>query len=184
MVRERVLRLSRQSDPVNEEQHPSDGAGLEEPLDERGGGSRLAGAGRHLHQQVAPSAGDFRAQLVDAIYLVVAVHDAPVGFDAGKVATNTPGGDLSLQIVLRIEARDLPRMRVGLAVEKQHVLAVREEDERHFELLGVVAPLILRGYRIGARPLGFQRRHGTPLAVAEGVVRLRTVGEHVLEHDA
>ena len=124
MVRERVLRLSRQGDPVHQKQHAGHRASFEEPFDERSGRSRLAGPGRHLDQQVAASVGDFAAERVDALDLVVAIHDPPVGLHCREVAANAPGGHPSLQVVLRIEARDLARVCVGRAVEKPHFLAV------------------------------------------------------------
>ena len=56
------------------------------------------------------------AERIDALDLVVPVHDPPVGPDRGEVAAYCLRSDPALQVVLGIEARDLPRVSIGLAV--------------------------------------------------------------------
>ena len=120
---------------------------------------------------------------VYALDLIVPVHDPAVRFDGGQVATNPPRGDPTLQVILRIEARDLPRMGVGFAVEKPHLLAVRKEGERNVELGGVVATLILCRDWIDPGVLRLQRRHGTAGTVAKHVVGTRAVRQRVFEEN-
>ena len=155
-----------QRDPVDEEQDAGDDARIEQPLDESRRRARLAGAGSHLDQQLAPSAQDFGGQRLDAFDLVVAVDDLPVDGNRRQITPVPARGDPPFKVVLRKEARDLARVGVGFAIEKPHFLAVRQEDERHAELFGVVLPLVLGCDGMGARPLGFQRRHRPTLAVA------------------
>ena len=88
------------------------------------------------------------------------------------------------EVVLGKEPRDFTSVGIFVPLEKPHFVAVRQEHERHAELCGVVPTLILRRNGIDARPLGFQHRHGPALPVAEHVVGLRAVGQHVLEQDA
>ena len=161
---------ARQGYPVHEEQDAGDHTGFEEPLDERGGGARLARPGRHLDQQAAPAEGNLGAQSVNALDLVVSVHDAPVGFDRGQVAANLPCSDAAFQVVLGIEPCDLPSVGVGLPVKEPDLLAVRQEDERNFELLGVVASLVLCGDWVDAGVLSLQCRHRASGSVAEHIV--------------
>ena len=135
----------------------------------------FAGPGRHLDQQLAPPVRDFGGQSFNALDLVVAVDDLLIDGDGRQVAADLPCGDPPFEVVLGVEARDLARMGVRLPFHEPHFLAVRQEDERYAELFGVVLPLTLRPDRLGARPLGFQRRHGPALPVAEYVVGLRAV---------
>ena len=72
----------------------------------------------------------------------------------------------------------------GLPIQKPYFLAVRQEDERYAELLGVVAALILCRNGIDARTLCLQHRHGPSLAVAEHIVGLRAVRQRVFEQHA
>ena len=138
MVRERVLGLARQRDAVDEEQHAGDDARFEQPFDEGCRRARLAGSCRHFDQQLAPSARDLSEKRLDAFDLVVAVDNPAVGGNPRQVAPDPARGDPPLQVVLGKEARDLARVGVGLPVEEPHFLAVRQEDERHAELFGVV----------------------------------------------
>ena len=75
-------------------------------------------------------------------------------------------------------------MGVGFAVEEPDLLAVRQKRERDTQLLGVVAALVLRPDRLDPRVLRLQRRHRAARAVAEHVVRTRSVGQGVFEQDA
>ena len=85
MVGERLFRLPRQRNPINEEQDAGDDACLEQPLDEGRRRACLAGSRRHLDQQLAPPVRDFGAQRLDAVYLVIAVDDLPIGGDRRQV---------------------------------------------------------------------------------------------------
>ncbi len=184
MVGERVLRLPRQRDPVDEEQDAGDGSGLEQPLDEGRRRARLAGSGCHLDQHLVAAARDFGGQGLDARDLVVAVDDCAVDFDGGEVAAKRARGDPPFEVVLREEADDPARVRVRFSVEEPDLLAVRQEDERHAQLEGIVAPLVLRQDRVDACALGFERRQRPALTVAQHVVGQRAVGEQVFEQDA
>ena len=184
MVGERVLGLPGQGDPIDQEQHAGDDARLEQPLDEGCRRAGLAGPRRHLDQQLPPAARDFGGQRLDAFDLVVAVDDLPVDGDRRRVAAHPARGDPSFEVVLRVEACDRACVGVRLPIQEPHFLAVRKEDERDAELLGVMSSLVLRRDRIDARPLGLQHRHGPALPVAEHVVGQRAVGQRVLEQDA
>lgn len=74
----------RQSDPVYEEQDARYHASLEESLDECRGRPSVAGPGCHLDQEVAPTTGHLGAQRINAINLVVPVHDPPVASTADR----------------------------------------------------------------------------------------------------
>ena len=151
-----------------------DDARLEQLLDEGRRRARLAGPRRHLDQQLAPPARHFGGQRLDTFDLVVAVDDP----------ADLARGDPPFEVILGIETRDLARVGIRLAIKQPHFFAVRQESERHVELFGVVPPLVLRRNGIGARSLGFERRHGPALPVAEHVVCLRSVRQRVLEKDA
>ena len=184
MVGEGVLGLGRQRDPVDQEQDAGDGAGLEQALDEGRGGARLAGPGRHLDQQLAPPARDFVAQRLDASGLMVPARDGPVDRDRRQVAPDRPDRDPALQVVLRIEAGDPPRMGVRVAVQEPYLLAVRQEDEGDGEPFRVVDALVARRGQVGARALGLDDGHRAPGAVAERVIGARPVGQRGLEQNA
>ena len=161
-----------------------DDARLEQPLDEGRRRAGLAGPRRHLDQQLASPPRDLGGQRLDAGDLVVAVDDPPVDGDRRQVATDPARGAPPFEVVLLVEARDLSGVGIRLPIQEPHFLAVREEDERHAELFGVVPTLILRRNGIDARALGLQRRHRSALPVAEHVVGLRAVGERMFEQDA
>ena len=108
----------------------------------------------------------------------------PLDLGGRQVAAVLARRDPPLEVVLRMEARNLAGVAVGFPVEEPHFLAVRQEYERHAELFGVVPALVLRRDRIGARPLGLQRRHGAALTVAEHIVGLRAVRKRVFEQHA
>ena len=131
MVRERVLCLARQRNPVDEEQDTGDDARLEQPLDEGGGSARLAGSRCHLHLKFATSVRDFGGQRLYAFDLAIKVNDPSVDFDLGQIAAALAHCDPPFKVVLGVEAGDLARMGVGFAVKKPHLLAVRQEGERH-----------------------------------------------------
>ncbi len=100
MVGERVFGLPRQGDPVHQEQHPGDDARLEPPLDDGRRRARLAGARRHLDQQLAPPARALGGQRLKTFDLVGAVDDFPVDHDLRQVAPPPPDGDPPLQVGL------------------------------------------------------------------------------------
>ena len=73
VVRERILGLASQGDPVHEKQDARDDSGLEQTLDESRRCPGLSGACRHLDQQLAVAAQNLGRQRLDAIELVVAI---------------------------------------------------------------------------------------------------------------
>ena len=72
-------------------------------------------------------------------------------------------------------------MRLDLPVPEPHFLAVGEEDERHAQLLRIRPRLPRRIGRVGGRPLGLDDRQRPPIAVAQHVVGLGRIRQHVLE---
>ena len=148
---------------------------LEQALDERRGRPRFPGPRCHLHEQPAPAVRDLDGQGLDARDLVLAIDDPPVDLDAGQFQPVPAGRDPPLQVVRGVEGGDLPRVGVRLTVEEPSLLAVRQEHERHAELLGVVAALILRLDRVDAGALGFERCQGSSRSVAERVIGPRAV---------
>ena len=184
VVRESVLGLPGQLDPVDQEQDAGDDARLEQPLDESRRGTGLAGSRRHLHQQAAPPVRDFGGQGFDAFDLVVAVDDLPVDGHRGQIAAHPACGDPPLQVVLGIETRNFSGVGIRFPVQEPHFVAVRQENERDVELFGIVPSLVLRGDRIDAGPLGLQYRHRPSLPVAEHVIGLRAVWQRVFEKHA
>ena len=106
MVGEGVLGLRGERYPVHQEEDAGDRAGLEQALDERRRGAGLAGPRRHLHQELAPAARHLVGQGLDAVDLVVAVHDLPVDGDIGQRAAGRPRSDPALQVLLRPEGGD------------------------------------------------------------------------------
>ncbi len=184
VVGEGVLGLGGEGEPVHEEENAGDRPGLEEALDEGGGGVGLAGSGRHFDEELPAPACDLVREGLDAIDLVAAINDPPVDGDIGERAADRPGRDPAFEVFLRVEGRDRARVGVRVPVEEPHLVAVREEDERDLELLRVVAPLVLGGERVDARTLRLDHRHRPPGTVAEHVIRPRAVAERVLEHHA
>jgi hypothetical protein len=96
---ERVDGLPGKGNAVDEEQHPGDRVGLEQALDERGGGAGLAGAGGHFDEQLAPAAGHFTAQGVDAGDLVGGAGDG-CRWHILRVAAQHQRGGATLEVVL------------------------------------------------------------------------------------
>ena len=184
VVREGVLGLGGEGDPVHEEEDTGDRSGLEEALDEGGRSARLAGPRRHLDEELAPSTCHLARESIDAIDLVAAIDDPPVNRDIGEGAADGTGRNPTFGVLPRVEGRDRPGMGVQVPVEEPYLVAVREEDERNFELFRVVAPLVLGGDRVDARALRLHHRHRSPGAVAEHVVRPRAVAKPVLEQHA
>ena len=184
VVGEGVLGLGGEGDPVHQEEDAGDRAGLEQALDEGGGGAGLAGPRRHLDEELPPPARHLGRERLDAVDLVAAVHDPSIDRHVGQRAPQRVCGDPAFQIVLGVEGGDLTGVGVPAAIQEAHFLAVRQEDERNVEQRCVMDALILGGDRVDARPLRFDDRHRAPGAVAEHVVRARAVPERVLEEDA
>ncbi len=184
MIGEGVLGLFRQGYAVHKEKDPCDDARLEQPLDESRRRARLAGSRGHLDQQFASSLHDLGAERLDALDLIMAVDYLPVDGDGRRVAPDLARRQPPFQVVLRVEARDLPCVSVGFTVEEPYLLAVREKDEWYAELLGIVPTLVLGPDRIDGRSLCLKCRHGATLAVAEHIVGPGSVRQNVLEQDA
>jgi len=66
MFREGVLGLHGEGIAIDDEKRAGDPACLEQAFQQRGGGARLAGAGGHLDQHLAPAIGDFTTHRFDA----------------------------------------------------------------------------------------------------------------------
>ena len=170
VVVEGVLGLAGQRDAVHEEQDAGHDARLEQALDECRRRAGLAGPRRHLDKQLAPAVRHLGRQRLDARDLVVAIDDPSVDLDTAQFQPVPAGGDTPLQVVWGIEGREPPCVGVRLAVEEPDLLAVRQEDERRAELLGVVAALILRRDGVDAGALGLDRRKRPSGPVAERIV--------------
>ena len=184
MVGESVLGLTRQCDPIDQEEDASNDARLEQPLDEGRRRARLAGSGRHLHQQFAPPARYLGGKRFDTFDLVIAVDDFSVDGSVRQIAAQLADGDSSFQIVLRIKPRNLPRMGIALAIQKPHAIAIRQKNEWHLHLLGIMLPLPARRNGVNPLPLRLQRRHRPPGSITQRIVGARAIGQRVLELNA
>ncbi len=174
-----ILGLQRQWDAVHQEKHPADDIGRKQALDERGGGSRLAGAGGHFYQQLAATKADFSAQRFNAILLVVAAGNGLVDVDTQRIDTHLPHGGTAFKVELREEGSDRTRVRFTLPVPKQDFLAVGEEDERHVRHFGVVPPLLGGVGGVDGFALGFDNRQAPSLTTAQQIVGTVAIGQSV-----
>ena len=164
---EGILGLFGQGDAVHQEQNAGDGIGLEQALDEGGGGAGLAGAGGHLHQQLAPAGVHFPAQGVDTFLLVVPPGNPLVDGHRQWVEPNLATGDAAFEIGLAEEGTDGARVGLVLIVPEQDFVAVGEEDKGHaIELFGIGPALFGGLLQIDGGPLGLHHRHGAAVAVA------------------
>ncbi len=109
--------------------------------------ARLAAPASNSHLMKAAAVRDTGGESLDALDLIVAIDGPPIDRDAGQIAAR---GNPLFQVVLRTEARDLPGMRIDLVGEEPRFLAIRQEDERYAELLGVVVALVLCFNRVDA----------------------------------
>ena len=178
---EGILGLLGQGDAVDQEQHAGDVVGLEQAFDEGRRGARLAGAGRHLDQQLAPAGVHLTAQGVDAFTLVVAAGNPGVDRLGQWIDPNLALGVAAFQVDLAEKARDLARIGLRSVVPEQDLVAIGQKDVGHVvQLLGIGAALrrgLLQVYR-GA--LGLDHRCGPPVPVAEDIVSQGSVRQLVL----
>ena len=79
---------------------------------------------------------------------------------------------------------DPAEMGILVLVAEPDFFAVRQEDERNVELIGIATALRLPGAQIDARALGFEHGERPPVAVEEGVIRLAAIIERIFETDA
>lgn len=89
-----------QSDPVDEEKDTGDLSRFKEPLDEGRSGAGLAGAGRHLDEELTPASADLLAERVDAPDLIVAAGNRSVDLDDERVPAHLPNRGPTFQILL------------------------------------------------------------------------------------
>src|SRR5579885_3104315 len=113
-----------------------------------------------------------------------AAGDPGVDGDAERVAANLARRLPAREVVLTEHRLDAAEMGVLGLVAEPHVLAVREEDERHVELIGIAPSLRFARAQIDACALGFQHGERTALAVEQRVVRPAAVIEWILEPHA
>ena len=113
-----------------------------------------------------------------------AARDPRVDRDVERIAANAASGLAPDQVVLAEYRLDLTKMGVLLLVAEPDFLAIRQEYERHIELIRVAAALGLAGAQIDAGALGFEDRKRAPLTIEQGVIRLTAIIERVFEADA
>ena len=88
------------------------------------------------------------------------------------------------KIVLAEYGLDLAEMCVLLLVAEPDFFAVRQEDERDIELIGIASALGFAGAQIDAGALGFEHRERAALTIKQRVIGLAAVIERVLETHA
>jgi hypothetical protein len=117
--------------------------------------------------------------------------DAPAGAgDSGvdrnveRTAPNASGGLKADDVVLAEDRLDGAEMGVPLLVAEPHLLAVREEDVGHLQLIGVAAPLRLAAAQGYAGALGFEHSESAPKPVKQDIIGFSAVIERVLVADA
>jgi hypothetical protein len=84
------------------------------------------------------------------------------------------------EIVLAENGLDLAEMAVLAFVAEPDFFAVRQEDERHVEQIGITSALRLARAETDARALGFEHGKCTTLAIELRVVGPATVMERIL----
>src|SRR5260221_7465571 len=144
LLREDVFGLDGERVAVNDEQGPRHPVGLEEALQERGCCARLAGSGRHLNEELAAAIDDFPAQGLDTGDLKspsAASGNPPVNRRVEGAAPDLLRGPATRKGVLAKDGLNLPKMGVLVLVAEPDLLAIREEDVRHRELVGVATAL-------------------------------------------
>jgi len=134
---EGVLGLLGERDAIDEKENAGDGIRFEQAFDQGRGGPRLAGAGRHFNEHLAPTAIDFPAERFDARGLVIALDDVLVDGNRKWITPDMPGCGPSFQVTLQKERLDGAGERFALPFPEADFFAVGEEDIGHFELRGV-----------------------------------------------
>jgi hypothetical protein len=157
---------------------------IEQALDQRRRHPRLARAGGHLDQQLAPPLPHRPAQALDAGALVAASGHPGVDGDRGRRHAQVPDGDPPLQRVLAEDRGHRAEMRILVEVAKADLLAVGQEHEGQLERRGIAERLRLGSSQAYARPLRLQHGERLPAPIAEHVIGLAAVAQAVLEPDA
>ena len=109
---------------------------------------------------------------------------AGVDGDAERVAADLAGCLPSGKIILAEYCFDAPEMRILGFVPEPHFLAIRQEDERYIELVGVALPLCLTCAQIDAGALCLQHGKRPARSVKQRIVRRPTIIERILEANA
>ncbi len=121
--------LVHQGNTVGQEQGPLHPAGPLEHVHQGDGGARLAGAGGHDQQRLAPRPGELGEDAADGPFLVIALDDAVA--DAAHLGRLllAAAQDEPLQFVPGVEPGHLAR-RIGEVVPQPGLVAVAEKDDR------------------------------------------------------
>src|ERR1700729_3380132 len=83
----------------------------------------------------------FGGQNLNAIHLIVAFDDTTIDRNIYRIAADHSRGKSPLQILWSEERLDDPGVGLNLPVPETHLFAVRQKDERHFELLCIGSTL-------------------------------------------
>ena len=183
MFRKRVLCLLCKRISVDQEQHSRDGIGFKEPFDVRRRHPGLTRPRGHFDQHLPSTAVKLSREDLDAICLVIPLHNPPINRHRSRVFANYAGREPPFQVPRRKERLDEAGMRLHLPVPEPDFLAVREKDKRHIQLLGIGPRLPRRIRRIDRRPLGLHHRQGPAIPIAQHVIRFRPIRQRVLEPD-
>jgi hypothetical protein len=180
---ERIFGLIGKRDPIDDEEHTRHGIRFKEPLDERRGGAGLACARGHLDEKLPPAGGKLAAKRIEAIDLIVALDDAPVDGNGERIASHDRGRDPALEIRLREERLDPPRVGLVLPVPETDLLAIREKHVRDAEVRRVGLGLRFGDAEDRLCALGFNDCERPAVSVAEHVIRASAVGHRDLAPD-
>ena len=104
-----------------------------------------------------------------------------VDLDRQHVPPQLGGGGTALQVALGKEGLDLARKGFGLPLPEADLVAVGQEDVGDLKLGRVGLGLGFGFGRVDSRLLGFDDGEGAAVAIAQHVVGLGAVGQHVLE---
>ena len=177
---ERILRLFRERDAVNQEKHACNRIGFKQALDE---GSRSAGFARaccHFDQHFAPTLYKLAAQRFDAGDLIGAAGNLLIYACTEQITANAARGCTALKVVLSKKGFYRTWKRFGLPFPEQDFFAVGEKHVRNAELPCVISSLLGCFNRLDGKAFGFEHRKRASVAVTEHVVRFGFVWEHVL----
>lgn len=102
-----------------------------------------------------PAGGRLAAERIGAIDLVVALEDVPVDGNGERIASHDRGRDPPLEIRLREEGLDPPRVRLVLPAPETDFPAVREKHVRNTKMRRVGLCLGFGDTEDRLRALGF-----------------------------
>ncbi|MNL16492.1 hypothetical protein D3C87_1375420 [compost metagenome] len=154
--------LPHQFAPVGQEQHALHAFGAQQDVGQSDRRPCLARAGRHHEKKLALGGVNTLGDSPNGLVLIVAASDVRIDRDALQRLRELALVMQSLQVVPRVEARDLSR-RVALTIPELDLFAVREEDkwvlaELRFDEIGIVCSLPLTCQFVSRRALRFN--HG------------------------